>query len=257
MAAIVNESLFNRDSPCAGFRSLVATCVANLRAVRSRGGIARAAMLKFEEDCMLTGDSVARWLMGVQKGDADAAQRLWDRYFERLVTLAGRKLPAHACRAFDEEDVALSALRCFHQAAAAGRYPQLRDKDSLWSLLVVITARKARSYLRRDQRKKRGAGAVRGESGFAPAAGDPELAGIEQVVGAEPTPEFAAQTAEECQRLLGLLNDNTLRTIALRKLEGFTVEQIADQLECTTRTVQRRLTMIRTLWTEAQATCDE
>lgn len=233
------------------------TCVANRSVLKSGREIAGAAMLKFDEDSMHSSDSVALWLMGVQQGNADAAQSLWDRYFERLVTLAERKLPAHACRAFDEEDVALSALRCFHQAATAGRYPQLRDQDSLWSLLVVITARKARDYLRREQRKKRGAGDVRGESGFAPAADDGEIAGIEQIVGAEPTPEFAAQTAEECQQLLGLLEDKTLRTIALRKLEGFTVEQIAGQLECTTRTVQRRLTMIRTLWTEAQLTSDE
>lgn len=191
-------------------------------------------------------------LIGVQQGDPDAAQRLWVRYFERLVKLAQKNLPEYACRAFDAEDVALSALRCFHQAATEGRYPQLRDRDSLWGLLVLITARKARSYLRRERRKKRGDGTVQGESGFVPAGADPEMAGIDQVIGTQPTPEFAAQTAEECRRLLGLLADATLRLIAVRKLEGYTAEEIAEELRCTTRTVQRRLAMIRTRWTEEE-----
>ena len=56
---------------------------------------------------MPRGDSVSLWLAGLKAGDADDIQRLWDRYFQRLVRLAGTRLPGHARRAFDEEDVAL------------------------------------------------------------------------------------------------------------------------------------------------------
>jgi hypothetical protein len=41
---------------------------------------------------------------------------------------------------------------------------------------------------------------------------------LEQIAGRESTPEFAAQVAEQCQRLLGSLSDE-LRSIALRKME--------------------------------------
>src|SRR5262245_50302312 len=129
-------------------------------------------------------DSIASWLLGIRAGDPAAAQALWARYFCRLVQLAREKLPAHVKRAFDEEDVAHSALRCFFQALGNDRYPQLGDRQGLWNLLVVITARKARAYLNRQNRAKRGGGQVLGETAFL----DPnaEAVGINQVLGAEP-----------------------------------------------------------------------
>jgi DNA-directed RNA polymerase specialized sigma24 family protein len=194
-------------------------------------------------------DSVASWLLGARAGDEAAAQRLWQRYFERLVQLARQKLPAHGKRAFDEEDVAHSALRCFLYGIAQDRYPQLADRHGLWNLLVVITARKAQAYVRRQNRQKRGGGAVLGETAFL--AKDDEQAGIEQVIGAEPTPAFAAQVAEECQRLLDQLEDDTLRDIAILKMEGFTVDEIAQRLGSTRRTIERRLHIIRKTWEQS------
>jgi len=76
---------------------------------------------------------------------------------------------------------------------------------------------------------------------------DPD-AGLEQVIGAEPTPEFAAQVAEECRRLLDLLGDDLLRIIAISRIEGYSTEEIAARLECAPRTVERKLQRIRGLW---------
>jgi len=188
-------------------------------------------------------DSVAHWLLGAKGGDPTAAQQLWQRYFERLVQLARAKLPGHVKRAFDEEDVAHSALRCFLQAHAQDRFPQLDDRHGLWNLLVVITARKARAYLKKETRPKRGGGQVQGETAFLD-----DDAGIDQVIGAEPTPAFAAQVAEECQRLLGLLETGELRTIAVMKMEGHTVDEIAERMGSTRRTIERRLHIIRKTW---------
>lgn len=189
-------------------------------------------------------DSVASWLLGARVGDETAAQRLWERYFERLVQLARHKLPVHQKRVFDEEDVAHSALRCFLAALSRNRYPQLADRHGLWNLLVVFTARKAQAYLRRQSREKRGGGQVQGETAFL----NDGAAGIEQVIGAEPTPEFAAQVAEQCQHLLDALGDATLRAIAVMKMEGHTIDEIADRLGSTKRTVERRLHIIRKTW---------
>ena len=195
-------------------------------------------------------DSIAGWLLGVRAGDPVAAQALWQRYFERLLRLAQEKLPGHAKRAFDEEDVAHSALRCFFEALAHDRYPQLTDRHGLWNLLVVITARKAKAYLRRQNRDKRGGGMVLGETAFLDPADD--ALGIDQVLGAEPTPEFAAELAEECQRLLDQLGDDALRTIAVLKMEGHTVAEIAARLGSTKRTIERRLHIIRKTWEQEQ-----
>jgi DNA-directed RNA polymerase specialized sigma24 family protein len=193
--------------------------------------------------------SVTHWIEGLKGGDAEAAQKLWERYSERLARLALRKLRAARRRVEDEEDAALSAFDSFCRGAQQGRFPQLADRNDLWRLLVLITARKAIDLLKREKRLTTGGGKVGGESAFAGAPGSPG-AGIEQVVGNEPTPEFAAQVAEECQRLLDKLGDDELRSIAVWKMEGHTNEEIAVLLGCAVPTVERRLRLIRKLWQE-------
>jgi DNA-directed RNA polymerase specialized sigma24 family protein len=199
---------------------------------------------------MTSEGSVTTWIGLLKAGDPAAAQRLWERYFERLVRLARKKLRGTARRAADEEDVALSVLASLCAGAGGGRFPQLYDRDNLWRLLVVLTARKAINLVHHERRQKRGGDAVLGEAALADAAGTGEEPGIEQIVGHEPTPEFAAQVAEECQRLLASLDDAELRAVAQWKMEGYTLEEIAAKLACVPRTVQRKLRVIRSLWGE-------
>ena len=184
-------------------------------------------------------DSVLDWLGRLRSGEQSAARGLWDEYFSRMVELARCKLQGVPARAADEEDVALSAFKSFCRAVEGGRYPDLFDRDGLWALLVRITARKAIDLRRYECRRKRRAPAG------ADARGGPAL---DEVIGREPDPEFVARIADECQRLLGLLTDPTLRTIALRKMEGFTNAEVAAELGVVGRTVERKLNLIRRLW---------
>jgi DNA-directed RNA polymerase specialized sigma24 family protein len=182
--------------------------------------------------------SVSRWLSLLQAGDAAAAQPLWERYSRRLVGLARRKLQGTARQVADEEDVVLSAFDSFCRNAQDGRFPQLSDRDDLWRLLVLLTARKA-SHLRRDQgRQKRGGGQPAGS----------ETAVLEEVLGREPSPELAAELADQCRRLLASLGDPDLEAVALWKMEGYDNAEIAARLGCAPRTVERRLQLIRKLW---------
>lgn len=199
---------------------------------------------------MSASSSVTEWLGRLKVGDQEAAQQLWARYFDRLVRLARGKLRG-ARRDADAEDVALSAIDSFYRAAAAGRFPNLHDRQGLWPLLVAITARKAIKAHAHELRKKRGGGRVRGESAFGPPAvdADEEPAGWQQVLGHEPTPAFACEVAEEFQRLLDRLPEQSLRSVALWKLEGYTNAEIADKLGCIDRTVERKLRTIRRIWT--------
>ncbi len=195
--------------------------------------------------------SVTRWVTALTGGDAAAAQPLWERYHRQLVTLARQKLRPARRRAADEEDVVQNAFHSFFRGVSAGRFPQLNDRDNLWRLLVVITARKALDQLAHDHRKRRGGGTVQGESGiFLRGAADWDAAAIEQVVGDEPTPDFAAQVAEEYHRLLDLLDDESLRQVAVSKMEGLTNDEVAEQLGCSRRTVARKLDTIRIIWSE-------
>ena len=66
--------------------------------------------------------------------------------------------------------------------------------------------------------------------------------------GREPDPAFAAEVAEECEKLLATLADSDLRLIAVRKMEGYTNKEIAEELGCSLVTVERRLRLIRLEW---------
>jgi RNA polymerase sigma factor (sigma-70 family) len=194
-------------------------------------------------------DPVTTWLRNLStEGGEEAAQRLWERYFERLIRLARKKLGPGKRRMSDEEDVVLSAFHSFFRRAAAGRFPRLEDREDLWKILVRITVRKAFDHQKHEYRQKRGGGAVRGDSIFRSDGESEGCGGIEQVMGREPTPEFAAQVVEEYERLLGRLEDDTLREIAILRLESNSVAEIGQQLGCSLRTVKRRLAIIREQW---------
>jgi DNA-directed RNA polymerase specialized sigma24 family protein len=200
---------------------------------------------------MASAGSVTVWIGQLQAGDPGATQPLWERYFRRLVGLARLKLQGTPRAAADEEDVALSAFHSFCRGADEGRFPQLQDRDGLWQLLVAITAHKALDLVRRQGRQKRGGGAVLDEAALANhVRGGREETGFEQILGREPSPEFALQVAEEYQRLLDRLGDDTLRAVALRKMEGHKLDAIAAQLGCSPSTVTRKLRLIRTLWSQ-------
>lgn len=187
---------------------------------------------------MSSSGSITYWVERLKHGDHQAAQRLWEGYFQQLVRLARNKLQGLPRRASDEEDVALSAFHSFCQGAEMGRFPRLEDREDLWQLLVVITARKAVDLRQYERRKKRGGGhevAV-------------EAPALEEIISREPTPEFAAQVAEACQMLLNRLGDPALRSIAVWKMEGYSTEQIASRLDCVPRTVERKLRLIRGCW---------
>lgn len=198
---------------------------------------------------MLNDNSVTSWIDGIKAGDDSDVQRLWDRYFERLVRLAGAKLPAHGRRSFDEEDVALSAFQSFCERAGRGQFPQLGGRDDLWRLLATITVRKALDTWRHQTRQKRGGGRVVGESALL-VGEDSSREGLSEVLSREPTPAEAAQFADDYYRFLDRLREPSLRDVALRRLDGQSSREIAQSLNVSMRTIERKLQLIRAIWSQ-------
>ncbi len=141
----------------------------------------------------------------------------------------------------DEEDVALSAFDDFQRGVEQGHFPRLDDRGDLWQVLLLLTRQKAANLLKHERRQKRGSGQVRHLSALAESDSTSSTNGLEELFGSEPTPDFAAQVAEECRRLLDDLDGARLREVAVWKMEGYTNEEIGRKLECSVATVERQV----------------
>ena len=192
--------------------------------------------------------SITRLIAQVRSADSDATARIWQRYYEQLVRLARQKLRSTSRRVADEEDVVVDAFDSFCRGVQEGRFPRLNDRDDLWQILMVLTERKAINQFVHGNRQKRGGGVVRGESAFGSA--DREKYGINQIAGADPTPEFAELVSEEYGRLLAVLGDKVLQEIAVAKMEGYQNAEIATRLGVQPRTIERKLRLIREIWSQ-------
>jgi DNA-directed RNA polymerase specialized sigma24 family protein len=192
--------------------------------------------------------AVRIWISQLKEGDAVAAQQLWDIYFGRMVNAARLKLHGVAGRMADEEDVALSAFKSFCRGARDGRFPLVLEHEDPWPLLLALTTHKAVDLVRHERRIKRGGACRVSAQADAPNRSPVDEDALAQVVGREPDPRWAFETAQECQELLDRLSDTLLRAIALWRIEGFTTEEIAGKLGCASRTVERKMQLIRRLW---------
>jgi DNA-directed RNA polymerase specialized sigma24 family protein len=190
--------------------------------------------------------SVTRWLTDFKAGEHDEAfRRLCERYFASLARLAQAHLRAAVRGPADGEDVALSAFESLFRGVAAGRYPRLNDREDLWKLLTTIALRKASNQRRNERRLKRGGGLIVGGNDLAGHGdGDP----LARVVGSEPTPELAITLVDEVRQRFADLPDESLRIVARMRMEGFANEEIARALDCSPRSIERKLEVIRKTW---------
>ncbi|WP_242631980.1 ECF-type sigma factor [Rubripirellula amarantea] len=186
----------------------------------------------------------------VRQGDEEATTELWEKYFQQLVRIAARRLPANLRRTGDEEDIALSAFQSFIAGIRRDQYPDLSGPDNLWGLLITLTGRKAHAHLRHQTRQKRGGGSIRGESVFMDQGGERRGDGIGGVTGDQHAPDIHVELAEACEGLLSQLADEQLRQIAIMRMDGYLVDEIAEKLTMSKRAVERRLQLIRKLWSE-------
>jgi DNA-directed RNA polymerase specialized sigma24 family protein len=140
----------------------------------------------------------------------------------------------------DEQDVAQSAFRAFFDAAANNEAVQLESRDELWRLLMTISRRKATDRVRHELRARRGGKARRRSEG------------LENVSATTASPAEITELQDLLDHLMLSLEsaaDDKLKTVAVMRLEGLSTQEIAEQLNCTVRTIQRKLHILEWLWT--------
>lgn len=191
---------------------------------------------------------LSAWYQSLREGGSRATHDLWHMYFERMVRVARRKLVGAYRLEGDEEDIALSAFKSFCLGFQIGKFQQQGDRENLWPLLVTLTLNKAIDHVRRSKRLKRG--------GVEGAGIDQAISRWTELVSREPAPELQVAADDSFQQLLDMLDatgDPTLREILLRSISGESTTEIAAHLDCTLRTVQRKLQTIRLIWERAYA----
>ena len=158
--------------------------------------------------------------------DEVAAGKLWRVYYGQLRAIARRNL--HVNPVVDDEDIALSALNSFFAAAEAGRF-EIENRNDLWKLLVTITIRKT-------YRVAEGENAARRKS--------KPTREIDEIAINDLAKHLDLQTRES----VNLLTGQHHRTIAELRLEGYSIEEIAENVGIATSTVKRKLKRIREIW---------
>ena len=194
----------------------------------------------------MASEAITGWINQLADRNQQAAEQLWQHVAVRLQDFAAQKLDVQTRRHYDEHDAANSAFHSLCRGLSDGRI-EAKNRDALWGLLAVITSRKISAQQRYLNRQKRGGGAVEGESAFAELGG----AGINEVVGNQSPPDELAEVSESCGQLLDAIPDETMKKIVLLKFQGATNAEVAGELKCTERTVERKLERIRRIWMDA------
>lgn len=157
-------------------------------------------------------------------GEQDAASEFHRRYVEKLLSLIQRNIARRFASRLDADDVAQSVLRTFFGAVADGRQ-LISPSDDVWKLLQTIALKKIRNQVKLHDAQKRSAGRT---------VSDPDVLDL---LG-EPTEQEAVDLADLVEHSIRSLDPNIARTMEML-LAGNTVDEIADSLKVSTRSVRR------------------
>jgi RNA polymerase sigma-70 factor, ECF subfamily len=171
-------------------------------------------------------------------GDQEAAQKLFDRYVDRLVAVAKRRISERLAGRIDAEDVVQSVFRTFFVRAREGKF-QIKDPDDLCRLLARMTVHKTLRKVEHHTAAKRDAGAEVGQSEDAQQR-------LSEFLDREPSPDAANSFLDELEHFLAQLKPEEQQILELR-MQGHSTEEIAGQLKTYDRKVRRVMERIRGL----------
>lgn len=172
-------------------------------------------------------------------GSESAIEKIWNNYHQKLLSVSKRKLTNLHSRVADEEDVALAAFGSFVRRLKRGDFAPSINRDEARKILITIAVRKALNLVRDSNRKCR----------------RPENRLIEgmhtqdrDITDRAATPDAEVMVADSVQHLLNSLDSDELREIAISKMAGYTNREIAEALNRSIATIERRLQLIRLRW---------
>jgi len=173
-----------------------------------------------------------------RRGDGEAARELFDRYVDRLLAVARRRLTRPITSRVDPEDVVQSVFRTFFGRLRAGQF-HLDQQDDLCKLLVRITVNKTLQQIAFQKAAKRDPG----QEAHADNAEQEQVLGL---LAREPAPEDAAAFLDEMEHFLARLDPQERRILEMR-LQGYSNEDICRDLGIYDRKIRRVVERLRGL----------
>ncbi len=167
-----------------------------------------------------------------------------NRFSERLLLFAQRRLPEPLKRRVDAEDVVQSVFRSFFARHQDGNF-RFSDAADVWRLLAAMTWKKLLLTIRHHSQQQRD---FHRELPGAEAPRSVE----EQTFDPEPTPSMVAVMMELLAGIMGQLPETHQKILELR-LENHSIPEIADRLQVSMRTVNRALKTVREIASEMLA----
>jgi len=183
-------------------------------------------------------DSFHAAMARLKTGDQRAARDIFERFVNRLIALAGTRLGGRLRRKLDPEDVVQSVFNSFFARQTNDPF-QVANWDGLWGLLASITIHKCGHKIEHFQAACRDA---RAEISSTPMTRE-QVADWEAVAG-DPSPSQIAILDETVLALLDTLDERDGQIFMLC-LQGWSTDEIADEVKCSERTVQRILDRAR------------
>jgi RNA polymerase sigma-70 factor, ECF subfamily len=171
-------------------------------------------------------------------GDQQAAQKLFDRYAERLLALARRRISQRLASRVDPEDVVQSVFRTFFARAKAGRF-HIAEQDDLAKLLVRITVHKTLRQVEFHKAAKR-------DPHQETAQGDTAQRQLVEALDGEPPPEAAVAFLDQLEHFLKQLGPDERQILEMR-LQGYNNREIAEKLGFYDRKIRRVIEHVRGL----------
>jgi hypothetical protein len=175
-------------------------------------------------------ESFEKVMAGLAVGDQQAARRLYERFIDRLIVLAARKLDKTLGAKVDPESVAVSVFESFFDRHGRGEFA-FDNWGMVLGLLSHITFRKCLNR-NRDRR------AAKRDETRAVAFAD------WQAAAAGPGPAEEAMLADLVARALADFDEDE-RAILDQFLAGATVDAVALSIRLSTRTVFRVIERFR------------
>lgn len=177
-------------------------------------------------------------------GSDTAAAALFDKYCERLLQMARRRIGARLNSRLDPEDVLQSAFRTFFVRVKNDEFT-FQNEDDLFKLLVRITVHKTLRQIAFHRAAKRNPNQETGNS-------DSAYEQLMQVTGSDPTPEAEVALIEHFEGLMSQLSPFDRQVLELR-MQNYSSSEIAEKLGSYERKIRRSLEHVRAIAVAAES----